>query len=115
MNLKSRVDDLEIHRFTSYIEVKKILEARFLRRKENRIEGGDAFPGQDGQRDDTSVPGVSVTFVDRNVTAHGRTPSKPQRREPDVGDGNTIDSLSPSPMGRAGETRRLESEYKRSA
>jgi hypothetical protein len=115
MNLKSRVDDLEIHRYTSYIEVKKILEARFLRRKENRIEGGDAFPGQDGQRDATSVPGVSVTFVDRNVTAHGRTPSKPQRREPDVGDGNTIDSLSPSPMGRTGETRRLESEHKRSA
>jgi hypothetical protein len=113
MNLKSRVDDLEIHRYTSYIEVKKILGARFLRRKENRIERGDAFLGRDGQRDSTSMPGVSVAFIDRNVTAHGKTPSKPQRREPDVGDGNTIDSLSPGPMGRSGETRRLESEYKR--
>ena len=36
MNLKLRIEDHEINRFTPYREVKKILEERFLRRLESR-------------------------------------------------------------------------------
>jgi len=44
INLKTRINNPEIHRFTPHIEVKKILEDRFLRRKESRTGGGDASP-----------------------------------------------------------------------
>jgi putative transposase len=115
INLTTRINDLEIHRFTPHIEVKKILDARFLRRKESRTGGGDASPVSSGQRDATSTSGVQGASVDRDATAHGKTPSRPQRSDPDVGGGTTTDSQSPVHMGRTGETQRLESENKRNA
>jgi len=115
MNLKTRIDDQEIHRYTSHIEVKKILGNRFQRRRESRTGGGDASTVPSGQMGATSTSGVQGPSVDGNATAHGRTPSKPQWRKPDVGGGATTDSQSPVHMGRTGETRRLESENKRSA
>jgi len=115
MNLKTRIDDPKIHRFTSHGEVRKILDNRFQRRRESRTGGGDASPAPSGQRDATSMPGVQGASVDGDATAHGRTPSKPQWRKPDVGGGSSTDSQSPVHMGRTGETQRLESENKRNA
>jgi putative transposase len=117
MNLKTRIDDPEIHRFTPHIEVKKILDDRFLRRRESRTAGGDASPVPSGQRDATGMSGVQGASVDGDATAHGRTPSKPRRCNPDVGGVMAFvrgtDSQSPVHMGRTGETQRLESENKR--
>jgi len=93
MNIESRIEDREISRFTSYGQVKKILDARFLRRMESRN-----------------------VLVDASATAHGRTPSKPRQRKLDVGGGHMItDSQSLVPMDATRETQRLESEKKRSA
>jgi len=119
MNLKTRIDDPEIHRFTPYGEVKKILDDRFLRRRESRTGGGDASHAPSGQRDATGMSGVQGASVDGDATAHGRTPSKPRRHKPDVGGVTAFvrntDSQSPVHMGRTGETQRLESENKRNA
>ena len=102
MNLKTRINDCEIHRFTPHMEVKKILEDRFLRRMES---------GRGGQLVELSN--------EPTATAHGRTPSKPRRVFPDVGDELVscpdTDSQSPVPTDGTGETQRLESEKKRSA
>jgi len=118
MNLKTRIEDPGIHRFTPHTEVRKILEDRFLRRKESRTEEGDASAVLNGQRDATRMPGVQGASVDGDATAHGRTPSRPRRRKPDVGGVMAFvrgtDSQSPVHMGRTGETRRLESENKTS-
>jgi len=118
MNLKTRIDDPEIHRYTPHGEVRKILEERFLRRKESRAGGGDASPVLNGQRGATSMSGVQGAFVDGDATAHGRTPSKPRRHKPDVGGVTAFvrgtDSQRPVHMGMTGDTRRLESENKRS-
>jgi len=115
-NLLARIDDREISRFTPYTEVKKILDERFLRRMESRTGGQDAVPGAQRQRDATSKSGVQVLSVDGDATAHGRTPSKPRRRKPVVGDDHMVaDRLSPGFMDEPGETQRLESEKKRSA
>ncbi|MHB1885089.1 MAG: zinc ribbon domain-containing protein [Acidimicrobiales bacterium] len=119
-NLLTRIDDREISRFTSQAEVKKILDDRFLRRLESRTGGRSASPGLQGQRDAASTPGARGLSVDGEATAHGRTPSRPRRRKPDVGggpgrDGPATARTSPVPMGRTGKTRRLESEKKRSA
>jgi len=93
MNIESRIEDREISRFTSYKQVKKILDARFLRRMESRN-----------------------VLVDASATAHGRTPSKPRQRKLDVGGGHMItDSQSLVPLDATRETQRLESEKKRSA
>ena len=113
MNLMARIDDHEIVRYTPYTEVKQILNSRFLRRMESRTGGRDASPGRQSQRDAASTPGVREPSVDGDATAHGRTPSKPRRRKPDVGGGNT-DSQSPVPVVGMGETQRLGSEKKRS-
>jgi len=75
INLKTRINDLEIHRLTPHIEVKKILDARFVRRRESRTEGGDASPMPSGQRDATSTSGIQGASVDGDATAHGRTPA----------------------------------------
>jgi putative transposase len=116
MNLKTRMNDHEIHRFTPHTEVKKILEARFQRRRESGTGGGDAIsPVPSGQRNATGMSGVQGASVDGDATAHGRTPSKPRRRTPDVGGATCTDSQSPVHMGRTGETQRLESENKRNA
>ncbi|MHB1521030.1 MAG: zinc ribbon domain-containing protein, partial [Ferrimicrobium sp.] len=37
MNIKSRIKDRQINRFTPYTEVKKILDERFLRRMQSRV------------------------------------------------------------------------------
>jgi hypothetical protein len=115
MNLKSKVNDPKINLYTKHIEVRKILEDRFLRRRESKTREGDASSGEVLQRDATSMPSVQGALSDWDATAHGRTPSRPQRRKPDMGDGTTIDSSSPDFMDRSGETQRLESENKRSA
>ncbi|SHE91890.1 Putative transposase DNA-binding domain-containing protein [Ferrithrix thermotolerans DSM 19514] len=90
VNLKTRINDPEIHRFTPHIEVKKILDARFVCRRESRTKGGDASPASRGQRDATSTSGAQGASVDGAATAHGRT-SIPRRSDPDVGGGTTTD------------------------
>jgi len=115
MNLKSRVDDPEIHRYTPHREVKKILEDRFRRRLESRTGGRTASPGPSGPRDVTRMTGAQGTSVDGDATAHGRAPSKPRQRKPNVGGGDVTDSQSPVPVVGIGEAQRLESEKKTSA
>jgi putative transposase len=44
MNIKSRIEDPKINQFTSHQEVKKILDERFLLRKESRV-GARVVPG----------------------------------------------------------------------
>ncbi len=108
MNLLARIADQEISVFTPYAEVKRILDQRFLRRKESRtrasgvaastviaVKNGNQAAGDEGE-----------------ATAHGRTPSKP-RDLCLVGDGKPVESPSPVHMVRTGETQRLESENKR--
>jgi len=112
INLKTRINDLEIDRFTPHTKVKTILEDRFQRRRESRTGGGDASPVPSGQRDATSTSGVQGASVDGDATAHGRTPSRPQRSDPDVGGGTTTDSQSPVHMGRTGETQRRRAKTK---
>jgi hypothetical protein len=92
MNIASRVEDRQIDRFTPYKEVKKILDARFLRRMESR-----------------GIP------TDDAATAHGRTPSEPQSLDTTVGGTHNAARMSPVPVVGTGETRRLGSEKKRSA
>ena len=92
MNIKSRIEDREIHRYTPYKEVKKILDERFLRRMESRN-----------------------IKVDTKATAHGRTPSEPQSLDTTVGGIQGAARMSPVPAVGTGETRRLGSEKKRSA
>ena len=92
MNIKSRIEDREIHRYTPYKEVKKILDERFLRRMESRN-----------------------IKVDTKATAHGRTPSEPQSLDTTVGGTHSAARMSPVPVVGTGETRRLGSEKKRSA
>jgi putative transposase len=75
MNVKSRIDDRQIDRFTSYPQVKKILDARFLRRMESR-----------------NIP------VDTKATAHGRTPSEPQSLDTTVGGTHNAARMSPVPV-----------------
>jgi|GEM_PF-934255 len=114
MNLKTGINDPEIHRFTSHIEVKKILEDRFLRRMKNRSGGGDASPMPSGQRDATSTTGVQGASVDGEATAHGRT-RRPRWSNPDVGGGTTTDLQNPVDMVWTEETQQCESENKRNA
>ncbi len=96
MNLDGRIGDPDITLFTTHTEVKRILLDRFQRRLESR----------------TGVTSLSCD-VEGNATAHGRTPSKPQRPCPDVGGINEdADSQSPVHTVRTGETQRLESEEK---
>ena len=117
MNIKSRIDDREISRFTPHTEVKKILDERFLRRKGSRNNKGKrAIPS--GQRRGIAAgdAGVQAIPIEGTVTAHGRTPSKPRGSVPDVGDSfMVVDSQSPGFVDTPGETQRLESEKKRSA
>ena len=116
MNIKSRVEDREISRFTPHTEVKKILEKRFLRRMEHRNGGGYVVCGDQRQETTAGSAGVQVLLVEGTVTAHGRTPSKPRGRKLDVGDSHpAVDSPSPGFVDTPGETQRLESEHKRSA
>ena len=116
MNIKSRVDDREISRFTPYTEAKKILDERFLRRKENRTGGEYVVHGEQRQKTTAGSAGVRVLPIEGAVTAHGRTPSKPRGRNPVVGGSHTVaDSPSPGFVDTPGETQRLESEKKRSA
>ncbi len=65
MNIKSRIEDRAINRFTPHKEVKKILDERFLRRMESR-----------------------------KTTAYGRTPSEPQSLTTTVGDINSVERKS---------------------
>ena len=113
MNLKSRVDDLEIHRHTSHTEVRKILEGRFLRRKESRT-GGTGVPANG-----TASDGDRASVVEGEATAHGRTPSTPHHARMDAGGvgahAHHTDSQSPVLLDGTEETRRLESEKKRNA
>ena len=116
MNIRSRVDDREISRFTPHTEVKKILEERFLRRKENRTGGEYVVHGEQCQETTAGSAGVQVLPVEGTVTAHGRTPSRPRGRKLDVGDNHpAVDSPSPGFVDTSGETQWLESEKKRSA
>ncbi|MEX6429539.1 zinc ribbon domain-containing protein, partial [Ferrimicrobium acidiphilum] len=78
MNIKSRIKDREISRFTPYTEVKKILDERFLRRKESRVGARIVPLGTTGN-------GVRDTCVEDGATAHGRTLSIPRQRKLDVG------------------------------
>ena len=75
MNIKSRIEDHQIDRFTPYTEVKKILDERFLRRMESRN-----------------------TPVDAKATAHGRTPRIPRQRQLDVGGVQPPTRLSSVPL-----------------
>ena len=110
MNLKSRVDDPEIHRYTPYSEVYKILDDRFLRRMESRT-GGTGVPANG-----TASDGDRACAVEGEATAHGRTPSRPRGSIPVVGDSlPAVDSPSPGFVDTPGETQRLESEKKRNA
>ena len=116
MNIKSRVDDREISRFTPYTEVKKILDERFLRRKENRTGGEYVVHGEQRQKTTAGSAGVRVLPIEGTVTAHGRTPSKPRGHSLVVGDSlAVVDSQSPGLVDTSGETQWLESEKKRSA
>jgi len=107
-NLKSRLTDRKISVYTPHTEVKMILDERFRRRKESRV-GARAVP------QGTAGNGVQCACVEDGATAHGRTPSKPRRRKPNVGGGDVTDSQSPVPVVGTGETQRLESEKKRRA
>ncbi len=108
MNLLSRLADRQIGVYTPYTEVKVILDERFRRRKESRVEPRIVSPGTAGN-------GVQGACVDNGATAHGRTPSKPRGPRLVVGGGDTTDSQSPEHTARSGETQRLESEKKRRA
>ena len=110
MNIKARIEDREISRFTAHTEVRKILEKRFLRRKESRT-GGTGVP-----TDGTASDGDRACAAKDEATAHGRTPSKPRGSVPVVGDSlRVVDSQSPGFVDMSGETQRLESEKKRNA
>ena len=115
MNIKSRIDDHEISRFISYREVKKILDERFLRRKENTNRGEDVVPGTQCQSATAGSAGARVLSIDGTVTAHGRTPSEPQPDAMAVGGSKAAVRQSPVHMVRTGEPRRLGSEKKWSA
>ena len=78
MNIKSRIEDHQIDRFTPYGQVKKILDERFLRRMESRSP-----------------------LVDAKATAHGRTPSIPRQPQLDVGGVQPPTRLSSVPVDRA--------------
>ena len=78
MNIKSRIKDRQINRFTPYTEVKKILDERFLRRMQSR-----------------GIP------TDDAATAHGPTPSKPRQRKLDVGGKQPSTRPSCVPVDRA--------------
>ncbi|WP_367183939.1 zinc ribbon domain-containing protein [Ferrimicrobium sp.] len=78
MNIKSRIKDRQISRFTPYTEVKKILDERLLRRMQSRV-GARIVPVG------TTDNGVRDTWVENGATAHGPTPSKPRQRKLDVG------------------------------
>ncbi|MGC8626395.1 MAG: zinc ribbon domain-containing protein [Acidimicrobiales bacterium] len=115
MNLKSRIDDPEIHRYTPHTEVKKILEGRSLRRLESR-RGGSSVPSP--LNGTVAVIGDDHGLPDElTATAHGRTPSKPQRVHTNVGgvksSDQDTDSQSPVFLDGTGEAQRLESEKKR--
>ena len=107
-NLKSRLTDRKISVYTPYTEVKTILDERFRRRKESRVGARVVPPGTAGNGDHGAC-------VEDGATAHGRTPSKPRRRKPNVGGGDVTDSQSPEHAECSGETQRLESEKKRRA
>jgi hypothetical protein len=117
MNLKSRVDDPLIHRYTPHAEVKKILVDRFLRRLESRRGGAPVSSGKDGTVAVSSD--VHRLSDEPTATAHGRTPSKPHHACMDVGGvvahAQGTDSQSPVLLDGTGETQRLESEKKRNA
>ncbi|MEX6428493.1 zinc ribbon domain-containing protein [Ferrimicrobium acidiphilum] len=78
MNIKSRIKDRQINRFTPYTEVKKILDERFLRRMQSR-----------------GIP------TDDAATAHGRTLSKPRQPKLDVGGKQPSTRPSSVPVDRA--------------
>ncbi|WP_369084382.1 zinc ribbon domain-containing protein [Ferrimicrobium acidiphilum] len=78
MNIKSRIKDRQISRFTPYTEVKKILDERFLRRMQSRV-GARIVPLG------TTDNGVRDTCVENGATAHGRALSIPRQRKLDVG------------------------------
>ena len=78
MNIKSRIKDRQINRFTPYTEVNKILDERFLRRMQSR-----------------GIP------TDDAATAHGPTPSKPRQRKLDVGGQQPSTRPSSVPVDRA--------------
>ena len=71
-NLMTRTDDREISRFTPYTEVKKILEARFLRRMETRTGGQRVSPReQHSSGETTDKTGVRALSDEQTATAHG--------------------------------------------
>ncbi len=94
MNIKSRIKDREISRFTPYTEVKKILDERFLRRKESRVGARIVPLGTTGN-------GVRDTCVEDGATAHGRALSKPRQRKLDVGGVQPPTRPSSVPVDRA--------------
>lgn len=116
MNLMARIGDREISRFTHYTEVKKILDARFLRRMESRTGGQRVSPGKQQSPGETAgKTGVRALSDEQTATAHGRTPSEPQPDIMVVGGSEAAVRMSPVPVVGTGETRRLGSEKKRSA
>ncbi len=106
MNLAKRIGDPNITLYTSYTEVKRILDARFQRRLESRT-GGTGVPSG------TASNGDRTHAVHGKTTAHGRTPSKPRQIKPAVGGTLSADSQSPVHRLWTEETQRLESEKKR--
>ena len=94
MNIKSRIGDREISRFTPYQEVKKILDERFLRRMESRVGARIVPLGTTGN-------GVRDMCVEDGATAHGRTPSIPRQRKLDVGGVQPPTRPSSVPVDRA--------------
>ena len=94
MNIKSRIKDRQINRFTPYTEVKKILDERFLRRMQSRVGARIVPLGTTGN-------GVRDTCVEDGATAHGRAPSKPRQRKLDVGGGQPSTRPSSVPVDRA--------------
>ncbi|WP_367183932.1 zinc ribbon domain-containing protein [Ferrimicrobium sp.] len=94
MNIKSRIKDRQISRFTPYTEVKKILDERFLRRMQSRVGARIVPLGTTGN-------GVRDTCVENGATAHGRTLSKPRQRKLDVGGGQPSTRPSFVPVDRA--------------